>query len=74
MQVRGVRELFFSKGERPALCQPEGLRLDTGPDDLNVGRQRLVLGFDLPRGCYATLIVKRLSVQPHGAQPLALPS
>jgi tRNA pseudouridine13 synthase len=66
LQVRGVRELFFSKGERPALCLPEGLRLDEGADDLNSGRQRLVLAFDLPRGCYATLIVKRLSA---GARP-----
>jgi tRNA pseudouridine13 synthase len=61
LQVKGIRELFFSKGERAALCLPEGLRGEAGPDDLNPGRQRLLLEFELPRGCYATLIVKRLT-------------
>jgi tRNA pseudouridine13 synthase len=67
LQVKGIRELFFSKGERPARCLPEGLHAESGPDDLNAGRQRLVLQFDLPRGCYATLIVKRLTT-PDGPQ------
>jgi tRNA pseudouridine13 synthase len=62
LKVQGVRELFFSKGERAAVCLPEGLRSEAGPDDLHPGRQRLVLDFDLPRGSYATLIVKRITV------------
>ena len=61
LKVKGVRELFFSKGERAAVCRPEGLRSETGADDLHPGRQRLVLDFDLPRGSYATLIVKRIT-------------
>jgi len=62
MQVRGVRELFFSKGERAAWFRPDGLRADEGLDELNAGKRRLVLAFDLPRGCYATLVVKRLGI------------
>jgi tRNA pseudouridine13 synthase len=61
MQVKGIRELFFSKGERAALCLPPSLRGTTQPDDLYPGRQKLLLAFDLPRGCYATLIVKRIT-------------
>jgi tRNA pseudouridine13 synthase len=61
LKVKGVRELFFSKGERAALCRPEDLRSEAGPDDLHPRRQRLVLDFDLPRGSYATLIVKRIT-------------
>ncbi len=59
LQVRGIREMFFSRGDRPALCVPAEL---TGriEDDSRRGHVRLVLGFELPRGCYATLIVKRL--------------
>jgi tRNA pseudouridine13 synthase len=58
LQVRGIRELFFSRGERQALCVPAEL---TGKmEEEGRGRVRLVLGFELPRGCYATLIVKRL--------------
>jgi len=61
LRVKGIRELFFSKGERPAVCRAEGLHAEAGPDELHPGRQRLRLAFDLPRGCYATLIVKRLT-------------
>ncbi len=61
MQIRGVRELFFSKGERAAWFRPDGFRIDSGEDELNAGRKKLVLAFDLPRGCYATLVVKRLA-------------
>ncbi len=61
LQVKGIRELFFSKGERPALCLPQTLEHSVGPDELNPKRQALSLAFDLPRGCYATLIVKRIT-------------
>lgn len=61
LQVRGVRELFFSRGERAALCVPEGLTAESGPDELNAGREKLVLNFELPRGCYATMVVKALT-------------
>jgi tRNA pseudouridine13 synthase len=60
MQVKGIRELFFSKGERAALCLPAELRCETAPDDLHAGRQKATLTFELPRGSYATLLVKRI--------------
>lgn len=62
LQVKGVREMFFSKGERPALCVPAGLRWQADTDELNPGTQKLLLAFELPRGSYATLIVKRIDV------------
>ncbi len=61
MQVRGVRELFFLRGERPALCRPVGLSGEWGDDERKRGKLRLTLCFDLPRGSYATLIVKALT-------------
>jgi tRNA pseudouridine13 synthase len=60
LQVRGIREMFFSRGERAALCLPADLTGQDEPDELHPGRRKLLLSFDLPRGCYATLIVKRL--------------
>lgn len=60
LQVRGVRELFFSRGERAALCLPQALSHMFEADELHSGRDKLVLSFDLPRGCYATLLVKAL--------------
>lgn len=64
LQVKGIRELFFSKGERAALCLPTELVHETGPDEHHAGQQRLTLAFDLPRGSYATLVVKRVTARP----------
>jgi tRNA pseudouridine13 synthase len=60
MQVKGIHKLFFSKGERAGLCLPSGLEGAAGPDELHPGRQKLQLAFELLRGSYATLIMKRL--------------
>jgi tRNA pseudouridine13 synthase len=59
LQVRGTRELFFSKGERSALCVPIDTGADEADDDLHPGRLKVTLTFELPRGSYATLVVKR---------------
>src|SRR5262249_21151470 len=61
MQIKGIRELFFSRGERMALCVPAALEHEASPDELHAGRRKLTLAFELPRGCYATLIVKRIT-------------
>ncbi|HVS37328.1 MAG TPA: tRNA pseudouridine(13) synthase TruD [Gemmataceae bacterium] len=58
MQIRGVREMFFSKGERAALCIPANLREESAADELHPKRRKWTLAFELPRGCYATLLVK----------------
>jgi tRNA pseudouridine13 synthase len=60
-KLKGPRELFFSKGERHALCIPTGLAAEASEDEAHPGRQKLTLRFDLPRGSYATLIVKRVT-------------
>jgi tRNA pseudouridine13 synthase len=61
MKIKGLRQPFFSRGERPALCLLLSLEHAVEPDDRHPGRQKLLLRFDLPRGSYATLIVKRVS-------------
>jgi tRNA pseudouridine13 synthase len=61
MKIKGIRELFFSKGERAALCMPAELRGSAEPDERHPGRYKLWLHFELPRGSYATLIVKRIA-------------
>lgn len=60
MKLKGLREPFFSKGDRAALCRPQGLEHVAGADELHAGQKKLVLSFELPRGSYATLIVKRV--------------
>jgi tRNA pseudouridine13 synthase len=61
LRIRHPRENFFSRGERAATFRPAGLAGEWGADELYPGRSKLRLCFDLPRGSYATLIVKRLS-------------
>jgi tRNA pseudouridine13 synthase len=61
MQIKGIREMFFSRGERAALCMPRQLTQAFSDDERHRGKDKLTLGFELPRGCYATLIVKAVS-------------
>ena len=60
-KLKGFRSLFFSKGERPAWCFPEELEVRHSADEEHGGKQKLTLGFVLPRGSYATLVVKRIT-------------
>lgn len=63
LRVKYPRDSFFSKGDRQATVKPTDFRIDrSGDDDLNAARQRLTLQFVLPRGSYATILVKRLTL------------
>jgi tRNA pseudouridine13 synthase len=61
MKIRGMHKPFFSKGERPGALRPINLDQRAEADEHHRGRQKLVLRFDLPRGAYATMIVKRIT-------------
>ncbi len=60
VQIKGIREMFFSRGERPVLCLPRELKYEAAPDDKHRGRDKWTLSFVLPRGSYATLLVKAI--------------
>jgi tRNA pseudouridine13 synthase len=61
LRIRHLKDLFFSKGSRPCLVFPEGLEVEAMEDELHPGRQALRLAFALPKGAYATILVKRLT-------------
>jgi tRNA pseudouridine13 synthase len=61
LRVKHLKDVFFSKGVRPALFFAGGLTYAAGPDDLYPGRTKINLGFELPKGAYATLVVKRVT-------------
>ena len=63
IRVKYPRDSFFSKGERPALFWPRELEHAEAEDELYPGRRKLTLRFALPRGSYATILVKRLTGQ-----------
>jgi tRNA pseudouridine13 synthase len=60
IKLKHFREPFFSKGDRAVLCLPADLTHQADEDELHPDRQKLTLRFTLPRGCYATLVVKRV--------------
>jgi tRNA pseudouridine13 synthase len=61
LRVKGVQKPFFSKGDRAGCVRPAGLAHEAAADDRNSGRKKLTLIFDLPRGSYATMLVKRVT-------------
>ena len=63
LRVRNMRKLAVGGVERAAVVVPEDFaQSPPGPDDLYPGRLKTTLRFFLPRGAYATLVIKRLSL------------
>lgn len=61
LRVKFPRDSFFSKGDRMLCLRPREIEAGDEPDDLYPGRRKLNLRFVLPRGAYATILVKRLT-------------
>ena len=62
-RTKELRRVRFQSFLRPAAVVPEGFRvLDRGGDELHPGRKQITLRFALPRGSYATILVKRLTL------------
>jgi tRNA pseudouridine13 synthase len=61
LKLKHYKEPFFSRGERPAFYFPAELKSEIGWDKWNKGHRKLKLMFTLPRGSYATLLVKRIT-------------
>jgi tRNA pseudouridine13 synthase len=61
MRVKGLKDVFFSKGSRDPLLVPEAVRSEILDDDLHRNKRAIRLAFDLPKGAYATILVKRIT-------------
>jgi len=61
LKIKGMQKPFFARGERAACAYPANLGHLSDADELNAGKRKLVLTFDLPRGSYATMLVKRVT-------------
>jgi tRNA pseudouridine13 synthase len=66
MRVKYLKDVFFSKGTRAALVFPENLESAVLDDELHPGRRALRLSFELGKGSYATILIKRIT---EGAGP-----
>lgn len=62
LRVKYPRDSFFSKSTRRTIIEIPELDFESANDELYPGRQKVKLAFDLPRGSYATILVKRLTV------------
>jgi tRNA pseudouridine13 synthase len=60
LRVKYPRDSFFSKGDRAVVVQPAEFEYEPGDDELYPGKKRLSLRFALPRGAYATILLKSL--------------
>ncbi len=60
LRIDFPRDSFFSKGQRAAVFFPAGLEFSADRDEVYPGRQKITLRLELPRGCYATLLLRRL--------------
>jgi tRNA pseudouridine13 synthase len=61
IRLKYPRDTFFSRGLRNAWLTVGDLEYDFQDDDQSDGRKKLQLRFTLPRGAYATMIVKYVS-------------
>lgn len=60
LRVKKIKKAWFGKGSRPAVVVPRDLKvLDERADDLNPGRRAVTFACEMPRGSYATLIIRR---------------
>lgn len=61
LRVKYPRDSFFSKGERAAVLRVSPDLAEAGDDEEYPGRRRVTLKFALPRGAYATIVIKSLT-------------
>lgn len=60
-KIKGMQQPFFAKGDRVARIQPSDCAAEVAADELQAGKRKFLLRFDLPRGAYATMVVKRIT-------------
>lgn len=61
LRVKYLKDVFFSKGSRPCLVFPENLEHAVLDDEFHRGRFATKLSFELAKGSYATILVKRIT-------------
>ena len=62
--VKGLDKVRLRPAERAALIMPADLSVsDAEPDELNEDRLKVTVSFVLPRGAFATVVMKRLGMK-----------
>lgn len=66
--IRKIRQTFFRGSERRSIIIPGELLVDSSEDEIYQNKRKLILKFFLPRGCYGTMLIKRLFSQAQDGQ------
>ena len=61
LKIKGMQKPYFSRGDRAGCIRPGGMESLGENDEKHRTRKKLTLRFDLPRGSYATMLVKRVT-------------
>jgi tRNA pseudouridine13 synthase len=61
LRVRHLKDVFLSKGTRAAMVFPQALEVSRMDDELHPGRYAFRLAFELVKGSYATILIKRIT-------------
>ncbi|MGE3881339.1 MAG: tRNA pseudouridine(13) synthase TruD [Planctomycetota bacterium] len=73
-ETQGISGMLLKEEPRALLALPRALRVsESEPDDHNPGRRLVELRFGLPRGSYATMLIKHLFADAIGQRPDAPP-
>ncbi|HOM93643.1 MAG TPA: tRNA pseudouridine(13) synthase TruD [Candidatus Saccharicenans sp.] len=63
-RTRALSRVFFRSFERRVLLYPRDLQVvSQGEDELHPGSKSLILSFSLPRGSFATMLIKRITLE-----------
>jgi len=63
LRVPGLERTRFKPAGRKALMFADGLHVGSiEPDDLNEGQRKVAVSFTLPRGSFATIVARRLTM------------
>jgi len=64
LRVKGLKRVRLRAAQRPPLVKPSDLTVEGPlPDELNAGKLKLVTSFGLPKGAFATIVLKRLGLR-----------
>lgn len=61
MKLAFPRDKWFSRGDRAAFIEATALTAEDHEDEQHAGKRAVVLDFELPRGSYATMLIKSLT-------------
>lgn len=61
LRLKFPRDTFFSRGDRAVWVGGEDWSIESGDDEINESRKTLTLEFQLPRGAYATMLIRSVT-------------